>query len=172
MPSRPRSRLTTIAKLETSKMGLTLDWMNDIARALEVSVHELIDDTVRPKMLPMIGRIAAGGWQEAVEDPEGHMPVLDEGLSGKEFVLRVQGDSMDQLVQDGGWVIVDPADVEMVPGKLYAVRNAAGEATFKRFELDPPRLAPCSTNPTHQPLLIGREPFTVIGRVKRGWSDF
>ena len=169
----PDLSLTTIAKLEGSRMGLTLDWMQKVARAMKCSPHDLIAQDELPfSTLPVVGKIAAGNWAEAIEHPDGYMPVPGARLSGREFLLQVRGDSMDKLVQDGGWVVVDPDAADLVPGKLYAVRNGDGDATFKRFELDPPRLEPCSNSTEHQAIRVGATPFTVIGRVVRGWSDF
>lgn len=168
----PDVGMTTIAKLETGRMALSLDWTLKIAAALGVSKHDIIADDDGFRMLPLIGKIAAGGWAEALENPLRYMPVPGTDLTGREFILQVHGDSMNQLVDDGGFVVVDPDKVELKAGKLYALRNGEGDTTFKRFEDSPPRLVPCSTNPVHQPILVGQEPFTVIGRVKRGWRDF
>jgi len=42
--------------------------------------------------------------------------------------------------------------------------NGEGETTLKRFRADPLRLEPCSSDPQYQPIALGKEPFTVIGR--------
>lgn len=72
---------------------------------------------------------------------------------------------MNQVVGADATIIVDPDDFELRDGKFYAVMNGDGETTFKRFRADPPRLEPCSTNPDHKPIILGREPFTVVGRI-------
>ncbi|WP_337846789.1 LexA family transcriptional regulator [Sphingomonas sp.] len=168
----PDVALTTIAKIEKGTMSLTLDWMIDIARVLGVTVHDLIaEEGASFRMLPKVGRVAAGNWAEAIENPEGFVTVPAEGLTGDEFVLQVRGDSMDRVAPDGSWVVVDPSQCELVPGKYYVVRNGEGEATFKRFASDPLRLEPCSTNPEHRAIMIGAEPFTVIGRINRVWAE-
>ena len=64
-----------------------------------------------------------------------------------------------------------PDDFELRDGKFYAVMKD-GETTFKRFRANPARLEPCSSNPAHGAIAIGREPFTVIGRVVGTWRDF
>lgn len=156
----------TISRLESGRMALTLDWMVQIAPALEVSVHELISDepsTVR--MVPIIGQISAGTWQDAVSEPLGHVPIPSTAAGPKAFALQPLGDSMDKVVGPEGYAIVDPEQRELIVGKVYAFRNEHGETTFKRYVDTPPRLEPCSTNPEHEPILLGSEPLVVIGRV-------
>ena len=117
------------------------------------------------RMLPIIGQVAAGSWREAIQRPLGTMPVAaDAPLNA--IALRVEGDSMDLEIEDGGTVIVDLDDKALYPGRLFVVLNEEGEATFKQFELDPARLVPRSSNPAHVPIQIGDgQTFTVLGRV-------
>lgn len=116
--------------------------------------------------LPIIGQVSAGNWREAVEQPVGSIPAPDKDIPNTAFGLRVEGDSMDLLVADGGTVIVDPTDRALFPNRYYVILNADGETTFKKFAADPARLLPCSTNPTHREILIGDgTSFSIVGRV-------
>lgn len=117
------------------------------------------------RMVPVIGQVAASTYREAVQEPLGHIPV--PGASqGNLVALKVQGDSMDLEIEDGGTIIVDMDDKALFPGRLYVVMNGDNETTFKQFDLDPARLVPRSTNPAHSVILIGDgQPFTVFGRV-------
>ena len=78
---------------------------------------------------------------------------------------------MDQVAQAGEQVIVDPGDLDLIAGKYYVVRNAEGETTFKQYCDNPARLAPCSSNPSHQTIFIGRQGFTLFGRVRKKVSN-
>lgn len=158
--------LATIAKLETQRMALSLDYMQQIADALGVQPFEIID---RPMsgiaFIPKIGKISAGNWQEAVAVTDEYIPIPD-GVSGKRiFALEAVGDSMDKLIPDGGYVVIDPDRRELMHDKVYAVMNGDSETTVKRYCDAPPRLVPCSTNPTHNEIMFGEEPVIVIGRV-------
>lgn len=156
----------TISRLESGRMALTLDWMVRIASALQVPVQDLIAEGASPvRLVPVIGQISAGNWQEAVNEPIGTVPIPAEAAGPKAFALKPLGDSMDQLVSEEGYVIVDPDQRELIPRKVYAFRNEHGETTFKRYAESPPRLEPCSRNPEHEPMLLGAEPLVVIGRV-------
>lgn len=155
---------TTIAKIEKSQRTISLDWILKIANALHVAPAALLQVERRPvTLIPLVGGIAAGNWREAVLDPVEMIPVA--GVGPNAFALRPIGDSMNKVVGEGAIVVVDPDQLDLLEGKLYAVMNGSGETTFKRYRNDPARLEPVSTNPEHQPIPLGREPFTVIGRV-------
>lgn len=161
------AHFTTIAKIERSQRTISIDWIIQIAQALGVAPGDILAPAPRRavRMVPVIGQIAAGGWQEAVQEPIGEVPIPDETAGPNAFGLRPSGDSMNLVFNDGGYVIVDPDQIDLLDGKYYAMMNGEGETTFKRFRADPPRLEPQSSNPAHQPIPLGKEPFTTIGRV-------
>jgi repressor LexA len=164
---RPEITLATVQKLETGQMGLTLDYINEVARVLDCTPEEVIapDGAIALRMVPVLGSIAAGNWAEEIELTDEFMPIPADAGGPRSFALRPMGDSMDRLVTSEGFIVVDPDQVDLLDGKAYAVRNGSNEATFKFFFASPPRLEPCSTNPDHVPMPLGREPFLVIGRV-------
>jgi repressor LexA len=122
----------------------------------------------KARMLPVVGTIAAGNWQEAIELSDESMPVPATLRGANLFVMRPTGDSMDLIVPDdgdGGFIVVNPDERDLIDRKCYVVMNELGECTFKRFSANPLALMPCSSNPTHTPIMIGTQPFTVLGRV-------
>lgn len=143
-------------RFTVAEMDKIRSWLGD---------HQLMDRD-RVRMLPVIGDVAAGHWREAIRSTSDVMPAPDPNLPTNAFALDVTGDSMDQFVAEGGRVIVDPDDKALFPRRFYVVLNGDGETTFKRFLADPARLEPCSTNPVHQPIIIGQgDSFTIVGRV-------
>lgn len=159
---------STIAKLEGRKMALSADYLLDIANVLQISPSELLLKGAGARVLPIVGKIAAGNWREAVELSEESIPVPDHLPGANLFVLRPDGNSMDRIVPegvDGGFIVVDPDQRDLIDRKFYVVMNQAGECTFKQFSQNPLALLPCSSDPAHQPIAIGTQPFTVIGRV-------
>lgn len=163
--------IATISKLEKGQMALTTEWIDRIAKALGVTRHDVIASQASPvRFVPIIGLIAAGNWSEAIEQPDGWMPVRPDVGGPNCFALKAVGDSMDQLIGEGGYIVVDPDQQDLFDAKVYAVRNTEGETTFKRYQAQPPTLLPCSGNDSHKPIPLGREPFTVVGRVTwAGW---
>ncbi len=83
--------------------------------------------------LPVVGRIAAGGPIEAVEQVCGMLSVQREMLkSAKGFVLQVVGESMiDAGIQDGDYVIVRQQSTAKNGDIVVAL--IGDDATLKRF---------------------------------------
>jgi repressor LexA len=147
-------------------MALTLDWMVRIADALDKSIHDLANDARGAvRWVPAIGQVSAGNWHEAVTTPVKWVPIPADAAGPNAFALKPLGDSINKLVTQEGYAIIDPDQRELIPGKVYAFRNEHGETTAKRYVDSPPRLEPCSTNPEHQPILLGSEALVVIGRI-------
>jgi repressor LexA len=156
----------TISRLESGRMHLTLDWMVRIAEALEVTPYDLIPAGADPvRFVPVIGQISAGNWREAIAEPIGMVPIPSEAAGPKAFALKPLGDSMNLVVSEEGYAVVDPDQRELIARKVYAFRNEHGETTIKRYAESPPRLEPCSSNDEHKPMLLGAEGLVVIGRV-------
>lgn len=125
----------------------------------------------REVLLPVVGLVSAGNWQEGFESVKDWVPRPDRSLSTASFVVEIEGDSMDRIAAEGEQVIVDPRDLDLIAGKFYVIRNGSGETTFKRYCDNPARLEPCSNNPAHKTILIGQEGFSVVGRVRKKVSD-
>lgn len=116
--------------------------------------------------IPIIGQVQAGTWTEAMQRPIGIMPSPEPFMSRKIFGLQVTGDSMNEYVEDGATVLVDPDDKALFAGRFYVVINEQGETTYKRYQENPSRLVPCSTNQAHTDIVLGGDQtFTIVGRV-------
>jgi repressor LexA len=158
--------ISTISRIEAGRINLTQAWLEKIGHALGVNPFELIADaTSQVRLVPIIGYVSAGQWAEAIAAPDGWLPLPGNIGGPSAFALRPQGDSMDQLAPEGEYIVVDPDQRELIPGRAYIITNGEGEATFKRYQADPPRLEPDSSNPEHKPILIGSDLFLIVGRV-------
>jgi repressor LexA len=147
-------------------------------RALEVrapeegsaatSLHPVHDDALNanaptPVLVPLVGRIAAGGpilAEQVVEDvfPLPHALVGDGTL----YMLKVQGDSMiEAAITDGDWVVVrqqpDADNGEIVAAMID------GEATVKTFRRREGHAWLLPQNPAYSP--IPADDATILGRV-------
>jgi repressor LexA len=160
----PDTTKGTVAKLETRQMALSADYILAISNILGVSPGEVLVQRSEMRDVPVLSCSAAANWREAVREASERIAVPD-GLGGSNlFALRVEGDSIDLVVPDGGIVVVDPEALDLQDGRIFVVSNGDCEAKIKRFNAVPPRLDPCSTNPVHLPIEIGHEPFVTIGR--------
>jgi SOS-response transcriptional repressor LexA len=141
---------------------LGLDREPATARLREPEPADAVPDYA---VVPVIGIAGAGRWREAIEVPQGHIPVPGRFTGRGVFGIEVSGDSMDQLIEDGGLILVDAGQKELAPGGVYLIANSLGEATVKRYRRDPARFEPCSSNPAHQPFLVSDDDFSVLGKV-------
>jgi SOS-response transcriptional repressor LexA len=126
--------------------------------------------------IPLLDKIAAGKLRSSTSQiPIEDVPLLafaDLGR-GEFFALTVEGDSMDRISPDGSVIVVNQADRTLISGKPYVI-SRRGEATFKLWRSDPPRFAPYSTNPAHEPVFVKSKAEAekmVVGRVKRTVLD-
>ncbi|WP_140047212.1 LexA family protein [Sphingomonas japonica] len=155
-----------LVKLENGDRRLSDHWAERLAGPLGVQPYELMLPEGVPqalRMVPMLGSVACGNWKEAVQVANRHVPTIFGGRNA--FALEPDGDSMDKLLPQGGYIVVDPDQLALESGKAFVVMNGDGEATAKVYRADPPRLEPASNNPAHVAMLIGETPFTVIGRI-------
>jgi len=160
-----------LTKLESGARRLSDHWAQRLAPHLGVQPYELFmsSEVVTPlRFVPLVGTISCGDWQEAVENALGQVPAVQGG--SRVFALQAQGDSMNELIADRGYVYVDPDDTELRDDKIYVVVNGDNEATVKKFKANPARLVPCSDNPNHREILLGNAPCSVIGRVVGSFS--
>lgn len=152
--------------LDQNKLNKSLTGKRRITVA-EMEAIRVALGTAQPiaRSIPVIGQVAAGNWKAALQHPIDAMPSPDPAIPPHAFALRVVGDSMDLLVNDGGTVIIDPDDRVLFSNRFYVILNGEGEATFKQFKADPARLVPCSSNSEHREILLNGEPFEVVGRI-------
>jgi len=117
------------------------------------------------RAVPIIGLAAAGLWREAVEMPIGRMVIPSQVAGPRAFAVEVAGDSMNLLIEDGGWIVIDPDDQVLRPGKSYLIQNDEFGVTVKRYQSKPARFEPVSSNGDHKEFVISAVDFVVVGRV-------
>lgn len=100
----------------------------------EVVAGSSTDDIPSAAMVPVVGRIAAGGPILAEESVEDVFPLPRELVGqGSLFLLKVVGRSMiDAAICDGDWVVVRQQNVADNGDIVAAMLD--GEATVKTFK--------------------------------------
>jgi repressor LexA len=134
------------------------------SRAIEIADRP---DMTGARMVPLIGRIAAGSPILAVENHTGTF-ILDEDLvgTGETFLLRVEGDSMqDASILDGDLVVVRSEQTAR-PGEIVAAR-VGEDATVKRFDRDGDAVVLLPENEAYDPIRVepGGEEVQILGKV-------
>jgi len=136
-------------------------------RALELTGRgSAVRRAVAPRMLPLVGQIAAGGPVLAEELIEDYVSV-PEVIGAGDFILRVRGDSMVNAgILDGDFAVVrrqpDARDGDVVVA-LVGEDEAAEEATVKRFFREAGRIRLQPENEAMEPIYARH--VQILGRV-------
>lgn len=138
--------------------------------------NKLIEVGTSPDLfveVPLYGSIAAGTPIEMDDVDDTHpVPkrVIDEHPDA--FLLKVEGESMNRVLPNGCYALVDPCDDVEHDGKPYAICVNGYDATVKRVRKlnNGFQLVPDSTDPTYRERTYdynepGTETITVIGQV-------
>jgi repressor LexA len=166
--------LKVTQKIMAERLGLNQSAVSNILKgSRQVKVHEasLIYKTLgltrQPdiQLVPIIGLTSAGNWREAIQSPGGTVPMPSGRASSRAFAVEVKGDSMDQLVQEGEFVVCDPDETQLYTDKIYLIENADHETQVKLYRSNPARFEPMSSNDAHPTLYIGQDQIRVIGRI-------
>lgn len=116
--------------------------------------------------VPLLGEVAAGGFEEAVENPDGDLLVeIPHSRDPSDyFALRVRGESMTGAgILEGDLVIVERR-TEAVSGQIV-VALVEDEATVKRLHLDGNRLELRPENPAFEVLRPPPDRCRILGKV-------
>jgi repressor LexA len=128
---------------------------------------ELVEEQppeLKVRELPLFGNIAAGLPLE-VDQAEEMIAVPDTLTSrGRNFVLKVRGDSMiDDGILDGDYVIVE--QIDRAANGQVVVAMVAGEVTLKRFYKEGERVRLQPANETMAPIFAHTRDVTIQGVV-------
>lgn len=123
--------------------------------------------------IPLIGEVACGTPNIAVEDIQGYIPYMANKLTGgvqDYFFLRARGNSMDRAdIHDSDLLLIKKQNSMPNIGEI-AVVLIGNEATVKYFKQTKEGLyylEPKSSDPIHKPIyLIGQDEIIFCGIVK------
>ncbi len=118
-------------------------------------------DTV---LAPLLGRVPAGAFEEAIEDPDGYIPVQGHGAAGDLFALRVRGESMTGAgILPGDLVIVRRQPTARSGEIVVALVDR--EATVKTLRLRGRRVELRPENPAYDPIVVDADTVSILGKV-------
>jgi repressor LexA len=148
-----------------------------LAEFFEVSVDALLGRCTSPNLkadyseqavqvtAPLYGSIAAGDpieMNDIVEEVAVPAPIKKRYPEG--FFLRVDGSSMDKIIQSGGYAFFDP-NKRVENGDIVAVSVDGSDATLKRYTKMGNRvvLLPDSNDQSYQAITLNDESARVMG---------
>lgn len=87
--------------------------------------------------IPVLAKASAGnGYINFSNEPLYNKLIRKNGFHENCYLIEVAGTSMEPLIQDGAYVVVDPYQIDYVENKIYVVKY--GEETYiKRVILKP-----------------------------------
>ncbi|MCE5003357.1 transcriptional regulator [Staphylococcus pseudoxylosus] len=126
-------------------------------------------DTLPVKKIPVVSKISAGLPIYSEENLIDYIYFATDKIDSdkEEFALRVSGDSMDKIFQEGDVVVIEK-DSSVENGQLGVVMINGYNATVKRirYNNDQIILIPESNNPNHYPQVYGiNDEVKIVGRV-------
>lgn len=155
-------------------MGLNQSAVSNLLRGeRQLKVHEAafiekflgLQHSAPVAFVPVIGITSAGNWREAVNLPRRTLPVPPGTAGAHAFAVETVGDSMDLLIREGSFVVVDPDQTQLYSDKVYLIENEDHETQIKLYRSNPARFEPASNNETHKTVMMGECHIRVIGRV-------
>jgi repressor LexA len=115
-------------------------------------------------LVPVLGRVPAGGLDAAVEDLEGYVPIESRHAPGVLFGLKVRGESMTGAGILPGDVVVVRRDARPVNGDIVVAR-VGDDATVKRLRLHGRRAELHPENPVFEPIVPDPRELEILGKV-------
>ena len=110
--------------------------------------------------IPVLGSIPAGPLSEALLEPEGFLPLAG---AREQFALRVSGNSMADLIQDGD-IVLFRRGLPQRSGEICAVRVGNSEVTLKYVDrLEPATVALRPHNPQYPTLAVPAQEVHIEG---------
>jgi repressor LexA len=163
-PKRPRAmEVLTPLNIEDGAVQLTGMEQPDNVRSINGSSVSDLSSASDTAMVPLVGRIAAGGPILADQVVEDVMPLPRQLVGhGELFMLKVSGDSMiDAAICDGDWVVVRRQQSANNGDIVAALLN--DEATVKTFRQRDGHTWLLPQNTRYEPILGDHA--TVMGKV-------
>ena len=115
-------------------------------------------------LVPLLGRVPAGGPDLAVEDLEGYLPIQSHRSPDELFGLRVRGESMTGAGILPGDVVVVRRQATARPGEIV-VALVGDEATVKRLRVRGERVELHPENPDFEPIRPAPGELVLLGKV-------
>ncbi|QEX30717.1 helix-turn-helix domain-containing protein [Staphylococcus lugdunensis] len=169
-------KYTTLSDWINAKTYPRIDKIELLADYFNVTKADLVEDkerqvleTLPVKKIPVVSKISAGLPIYSEENLIDYIYFATNKLNSdkEEFGLKVSGDSMDKIFQDGDIVVVEKDSV-VENGQLGVIMINGYNATVKRIRYNGNQiiLIPESNNQEHLPQVYGKDDeIKIIGRV-------
>lgn len=176
-----RTTQQTIQRYETNQVNIRMDKMIEMSEILNVSLAYLLGMSSKPELseasdmvpVPLLDSIAAGTSIEMIDvDKTYDIPAEIHNKYPQAFLLKVADDSMNRVLPNGCYALINPCREATEPMKAYAVCINGFYATIQRVKplSNGYELIPDSIDPTFRSQIfdfneIGTQSVSIIGEV-------
>lgn len=117
-----------------------------------------------PQLVPLLGRVQAGQWHAAIENPDGWIALDGDARGDGFFALEIRGDSMTGAGILPGDVVIVRRQEKAESGDVI-VALVGDEATVKTLRRRGRRLELVPANPAYPVLTPEPKDLTILGKV-------
>lgn len=176
-----RTTQQTIQRYETNQVNIRMDKMIEMSEILNVSLAYLLGMSSKPELseasdmvpVPLLDSIAAGTSIEMIDvDKTYDIPAEIHNKYPQAFLLKVADDSMNRVLPNGCYALINPCREATEPMKAYAVCVNGFDATIQRVKplSNGYELIPDSIDPTFRSQIfdfneIDTQSVSIIGEV-------
>ncbi|HAC65596.1 MAG TPA: repressor LexA [Cyanothece sp. UBA12306] len=163
-----RSPAPVQSRLEKLRNKGYIDWTEGKARTIRIL-------RPKPKGIPILGAIAAGGLLEPFTDEQGKLDLSHFTHQKNCYALRVTGDSMiEDLITEGDFVIMRSlyGDEQPKEGQIVAAIVPGHGTTLKRFYQEGEMIVLQPSNPRYQPIELRTDQVTIQGVLVGVWRAY
>lgn len=176
-----RTTQQTIQRYETNQVNIRMDKMIEMSEILNVSLAYLLGMSSKPELseasdmvpVPLLDSIAAGTSIEMIDvDKTYDIPSEIHNKYPQAFLLKVADNSMNRVLPNGCYALINPCREATEPMKAYAVCVNGFNATIQRVKplSNGYELIPDSIDPTFRSQIfdfneIGTQSVSIIGEV-------
>ena len=178
-----------ISMYERGERSPRIHDLNHIAKALRISITEIIDACVTGKAPPVVNtnqlaiplsnlNVSAGNglladneftYDKLIVDKEWFYEVTGIKPHDKLKMITVSGDSMLNTFADGDIAVVDFNKTEPVNG-IFVIRDDNEQIVIKRLDFRGKKITLKSDNKAYDDRTLAANKITIIGRVRFRWQ--
>lgn len=171
----------TIQRYETNQVNIRMDKMIEMSEILNVSLAYLLGMSSKPELseasdmapVPLLGSISADTPIEMINVEETYdIPSEIHDKYPQAFLLKVVDDSMNRVLPNGCYALINPYKEAIESMKAYAVCVDDFDATIQRVKplSNGYELIPDSIDPTFRPQIfdfneVDTQSVSIIGEV-------
>lgn len=176
-----RTTQQTIQRYETNQVNIRMDKMIEMSEILNVSLAYLLGMSSKPELseasdmvpVPLLDSISADTPIEMINVEETYnIPAEIHDKYPQAFLLKVVDDSMNRVLPNGCYALINPCKEAIEPMKAYAVCVDDFDATIQRVKplSNGYELIPDSIDPTFRSQIfdfneVDTQSVSIIGEV-------